>query len=169
MFLVRKIARAKWDSKEFPVEKIQADAITVDLRTRENSLSFWKSPAADDNSINDVALAMAATAAKLDAIDLVWFPYKNLREKLAWEDTLGETPFGEMATQHIDACQLDYEALGEIAHCITAAIKKQQRKRLAPRAIANLLASAVREERIKFDQLSEKVRKSVSDALQKAA
>lgn len=169
MFLVRKIARAKWDSKEFPVEKIQADAITVDLRTRKNTLSFWKSPVADENSINDVALAMAATAIKLDPIDLVWFPYKNLREELEWKDTPGKTPFEEMVTQHIDACQLDYKALGEIAHCIAAAIKKQQRKRLAPRAIANLLASAVRGERIRLDQLNERVRESVSGALQKTA
>ena len=42
MFLIRKIARAKWESKDdLSKEEIPADAVTVDLRTSDNVLSFW--------------------------------------------------------------------------------------------------------------------------------
>lgn len=140
MFLFRKISRVKWDSEKFPTGRIQADAITADLRTSENALSFWTSPTDDDKALNEVALAMVANPEKPGPIDLVWFPQESLREEFTWKDTLGETLYKKMADRHIDACQLDYEALGKIARHIVTAIKKQQLKRFKPGEIKSLLA-----------------------------
>lgn len=49
--------------------------------------------------------------------------------------------YKKMADRHIDACQLDYEALGEIARHITVAVKKHQLKRFKPNEIKSLLAT----------------------------
>ena len=43
MFLARKISLAKWSKKgELEVGEIAADAVTADLRTQDNKLSFWR-------------------------------------------------------------------------------------------------------------------------------
>ncbi len=43
MFLARKITQAKWRPKEgFADGEIAADAVNADLRTQDNSLSFWR-------------------------------------------------------------------------------------------------------------------------------
>ena len=141
MFLFRKISRVKWDSKEFPAGRIQADAITADLRTYENALSFWTSPTHDDKTLNDIALAMVTNPEKPGPIDLVWLPHEILRKRFTWKNTPGETMYKKMADRHIDACQLDYEALGEIARHITVAVKKHQLKRFKPNEIKSLLAT----------------------------
>ena len=45
MFVARMITRAKWDPKpELQTGEISADAVTGDLRTRYNSLSFGGAP-----------------------------------------------------------------------------------------------------------------------------
>ena len=42
MFLARKISRAKWPAtRELSVSEIPADAVTGDLRTQNNALSFF--------------------------------------------------------------------------------------------------------------------------------
>ena len=46
MFLARKISLAKWSKKqeqgELAEDEIPADAVTADLRTQDNKLSFWR-------------------------------------------------------------------------------------------------------------------------------
>jgi hypothetical protein len=49
--LARKVARAKWEPRsDLGDGTIAADAVTADLRTTENTLSFWRcnSSSADD-------------------------------------------------------------------------------------------------------------------------
>ena len=41
--LARKISRAKWEAtKDLGDGEIQADAVSADLRTMGNTLSFWR-------------------------------------------------------------------------------------------------------------------------------
>ena len=43
MFLARKVSLAKWSKKDELAEgEIPADAVTADLRTQDNKLSFWR-------------------------------------------------------------------------------------------------------------------------------
>ena len=73
MFLVRKITRAKWGSNsELSAGEISADAVTGDLRTQRNSLSFWRCRAETNGDVEDVALAIAAARDQVDTIDIVW-------------------------------------------------------------------------------------------------
>lgn len=56
MFLARMISRSKWEPKSrMHAEEISADAVTGDLRTQDNSLSFWRCPSGSAVELEDVA------------------------------------------------------------------------------------------------------------------
>ena len=62
MFLARKITQAKWRPKAgFAEGEIAADAVTVDLKTQDNSLSFWRCPTETTQDLEKAVLAIAAT------------------------------------------------------------------------------------------------------------
>ena len=57
MFLARKITRAKWDTgQELSAGEISADAVTSDLRTKENTLSFWRCRTETNGDVEDAVL-----------------------------------------------------------------------------------------------------------------
>ena len=61
--LARKISRAKWEAtKDLGDGEIQADAVSADLRTMGNTLSFWRCASASDDALGRTVLAMAAAA-----------------------------------------------------------------------------------------------------------
>ncbi len=169
MFLVRKISRAKWEPKEgLSAEEISADAVTVDLRTRDNSLSFWKCKSDSDKSVEDVALAIASKAQCVEKVDLVWVADGKLRDDgQILKDTDGETYVEDLVKKHVDVCMLDYVRLGKVARLVAAAIKANQYRRLTKRRIAQLLATAVEQGRINFDDLEEGVKTKVQNLLVK--
>lgn len=158
MFLVRKISLAKWCSQNGLAEyEISADAVTADLRTQGNCLSFWKCEGTD-TEISEVAMAIAAAGNRVDKLDLVWISNEQLKaEGQYWLDTRGRTPVIHMANKHVDVCRLDYVRLGRIAHSIAKAIKEGRYKRLPKRSVLRLLVSAVRQEIVDIPRLKGKV------------
>ena len=55
--LARKISRAKWDPKAgLTADEIPADAVTADLRTQDNALSFWACGSGDTRELDEVVL-----------------------------------------------------------------------------------------------------------------
>jgi len=72
MFLARMISQVKWRQLEWINEgDISADALTCDLRTLENHLSFWQCKDGSIKEIEDVALAIASGRDKIDKLDIV--------------------------------------------------------------------------------------------------
>ncbi len=167
MFLARKITRAKWSPKKgISTKEISADAITADLRTRDNNLSFWKCDPTSNESIENVALAIAATGERVDKVELVWISDDKLPDDCkTLKNTEGETPVTDLAKQHFDLCELDYVRLGKVAHIITAAIKAEQYHRLTESSVTKLLAKAVEQERLDLNDLKKKVKKKVKKLL----
>lgn len=79
MFLARKITRAKWDTGQgLSAGEISADAVTSDLRTKENTLSFWNCRTETNGDVEDAVLAIAAAGDRLDRLDVVWLAYDEL-------------------------------------------------------------------------------------------
>ena len=59
--LARKISRAKWEASDDLGEgEIQADAVSADLRTTGNTLSFWRCTSASETDLQRVILALTA-------------------------------------------------------------------------------------------------------------
>ncbi|MCY3669204.1 MAG: hypothetical protein OXH81_26405 [Gemmatimonadetes bacterium] len=159
MFLARKISLAKWSKKsELEVGEIPADAVTADLRTQDNKLSFWRCGDAEEIEINEAVLALSAVGTRVDKIDVVWLAADDLQnDGQTLQDTKERTPVLELAELHVDVCRLDYIRLGKVAQHIFTAIQKDQYLRLGKARVKQLLAEAVEQERIDPNDLQQRV------------
>ena len=162
MLLVRKITRAKWELPEdFSEGEIPADAVSVDLKTKSNTLSFWQCASASPENLDEIVLALAAAGEKIDTMDIVWLPSESLCKGLAHEGTPGETPIEELADRHVNVCKLDYVRLGTVAKRIANAIEKGNYKRLPKSRVAEIFVEAVQSGRVRLSSLSEKIREKI--------
>lgn len=162
MFLVRKITRAKWELPEdFSDGEIPADAVSVDLKTKSNTLSFWQCASASSEELSEIVLALAAASRKVDTMDIVWLPSENLCKDLAYEDTPGETPIEGLVDRHVNVCKLDYVRLGKVAERIADAIGKGDCRRLPRSKVIEIFVEAVHNGRVKLSSLSERIREEI--------
>ena len=167
MFLARKITRAKWEAtQELSAGEISADAVTSDLRTQGNELSFWQCGMGAEPEVEEAVLAIAAAGDRVDRLDIVWLSDDELQaDGQKWNETDGRTPVTELVRRHVDVSRLDYVRLGKIAHRVVTAIKGNRHLRLTKARVTTLLAAAVRQERIDLGNLQEKVRAEVRKSL----
>ncbi len=169
MFLARKITRAKWTHKKGQLAKgeIAADAVTADLRTRDNSLSFWRCSTETTDDLEKAALAIAAARDRVDKIEIVWLAEDELLDTGQYlKNTDGQTPVLELTRLHVDVCRLDYVRLGKVAHHIINAIEKKRYRRLSRRCVTDLLVAAVRQERVEISRLQKGVQAVVQKSLE---
>lgn len=167
MFLARKISRAKWDTqgnadRGLAVGDISADSVTGDLRTRENTLSFWRCDTDTDAAVDEAALAIAAAGERLDRLDIVWLAHDELQEDgHTLRDTEGRTPVADLTHRHVDVCRLDYVRLGTVARRVAAAIEARRCRRLTKVRVKRLMVTAVQQRRIVLDELADRLRAEV--------
>ena len=167
MFLARKITRAKWLQRpELAQGEIAADAVTADLRTNGNALSFWRCDTGAEDQVEAVALAMAASGDRIDKLDVVWIAERHFAEDgQTWEATEGRTSVAELRRRHVDLQRLDYVRLGNVARHVAAAIESEWCLRLTRRRVKMLLVAAVRRDEVALDDLADRVRDEVGRAL----
>ena len=164
MFLVRAITRAKWNAaNELSAGEIPADAVTIDLRTRGNSLSFWRCPTDTDVGAEEAALAIATARERLDRLDIVWLSDEDLQaDGQSLNDTEGRTPVTDMADMHVDVSHLDYVRLGRVADRVAEAIESGRYRRLSRASVRRLIEAAIAQGRIDIETLSERLRSEVA-------
>ena len=160
MILVRKYAPAKWKpSQALPQGVIPADAVTVDLQTSGNTLSFWKCRSAENDELDEPALAIAAAKQHIETFDLFWIPQSTLSEEgLTLQATPGKTPVKDLRNRHVDIASLDYGQLGKVARHVATAIKDQRCRRITQKEAKDLLMAALHKRRVKLDDLDKYVR-----------
>lgn len=161
MFLARKFSPAKWAPKKgLPKNGIPADAVTGDLRTQENTLSFWR---CDVRDVDEAALAIAAGADRIDKLDIVWIGDDDLRgDGHILSDSPGRTPVADLSDRHVDLRGLDYDLLGSVARRVAAAIDCDHCQRLTKTRVKALLKTAARDGRIDLEGLSKKIREEIA-------
>ena len=167
MFLARTITRSKWEPKQGLMSgEISADAVTADLRTRDNKLSFWRCSSGTEVDFENVVLAIATGREEVAKVEIVWLDDEDLRtdgQTLINSD--GRTPVAELVSLHVDVCYLDYKRLGKVAHRVVSAFDEGRYRCLTRARILNLMASAVRKSRVDLKDLKEKVRDAVLKTL----
>lgn len=170
MFLARKITRAKWlQGPGLGRGEIGADAVTADLRTSGNALSFWRCDSGVENQVERVALAMAAAGDRIDKLDVVWIAERDFAaDGQSWEATDGRTPVAELRYRHVDLQRLDYVRLGNVARRVAAAIASEWCLRFSRRRVKMLLVAAVQRGDVDLADLAERVRDEVGSALNTA-
>lgn len=164
MFLARKITRAKWgEQPDMPVGRIAADAVTADLRTQDNALSFWRCGAVSPAEISEAVLALAAGSERLDKVDLVWVAEADLRtDGLMLAETSGKTPVRSLADQHVDVRELDYGRLGKVAERVLSALRKGCYRRVTKGKVRSIFAGAIADRRLQHGELQRKVASEVA-------
>ena len=167
MFIARMITCTKWEPKQgLPPRKISADAVTGDLRTKNNTLSFWRCQSGTEDDFNDAALAIAAGRNRVDRVEIIWIDDQDLEtDEQTLKDTKGRTPVADLVERHVDVCELDYERLGKVAYRIVSALDKNQLLKLPRKRVKRLLVAAVSEGRVDIEALDEKVRTEVEESL----
>lgn len=144
------------------MDEISADAVTIDLRTPGNALSFWQCPTDTVSDVEEAALAIAVAGERVDRLDIVWFDDQELQDEgQTLRNSEGRTPVTHMAALHVEVFLLDYVRLGSVARRVVAAIEANRCHRLTRERVKKLIAEAVEQGRIDLDALSEKVRAEV--------
>lgn len=148
-------------------EEISADAVTADLRTQNNNLSFWQCAKGTRKEIDDIALAIAAGRDKIDKVEIVLIDDKDLEnDGQAIKASNGRTPVESLVRLHVDVMQLDYSRLGRVAHRIASAIAADQFHRVSKKRVERLLVTAITQDEIlQIEGLNEKLRPQVQKLL----
>ena len=170
MFLARMITRSKWEPKSgIESGEISADAVTGDLRTQDNALSFWRCGSGTGNDLEDTVLAIAAGRTDIAKVELVWLDAEDLQsDGQTMKDSHGRTPVRELAHLHVDLCRLDFERLGRVARRVDSALNEERYRRLTRVGVKDLLENAVRSGRIDINDLQDKVRNEIQTSLAKS-
>lgn len=164
MFLVRKISRAKWPGdRELSGGEIPADAVTIDLQTDGNALSFWECPTDESDDIEAVALALAAGRDSLQKLEIVWIADDEIIQgDVTIEKTVGRTPVTDLATTHVSMPRLDYSRLGTVAKFVVSALEANQHRVITKPRVKTMLVRAVEEGRIDVGDLKDKLRDQIT-------
>ena len=168
MFLARKIARVKWDAARNSARglaegEISADAVTADLRTRDDTLSFWQCATDANDEVEDAVLAIAAAGERLDRLDVVWLAVEDLQEDgHTLRDSAGRTPVADLVERHVDICKLDYVRLGKVAQRVDGAIRHERCRRFTKGRVKELLSTAVGQGRINPEALADSLRGEIA-------
>ncbi len=163
MFLARTVTRAKWIPKsEEATGEIPADAVTGDLRTRDNALSFWQCGTGTTRDLENAVLAVAAGRERVDKVEIVWVDDQELRaDAQAMVHTDGRTPVTDLVGLHVDVYHLNYVRLGQVASRVVTAFDEGRYCRMTRARVRELLVLAVKEGRLKADDLHWKVRDQI--------
>ena len=157
MFLARKINRAKWDpTTGLLLSNVRSDAITIDLRTQFDKLSFWKcgTSLTDEEDIQAAAMAIASANPSWGKLDIVWLHVEDFQQDTQiWEWVEGESPIQDLNDRHVHAIQLTYGRLGNLAERIVDAINANQIRRFDKDEIVKLLGQAVNQGRLNIEHL----------------
>lgn len=169
MYLARKVTISKWKAREDLAEgEISADAITADLRTKDNALSLWQCEFPSKEKSEDAILALAAAGDHLDKMDLVWLTSDALHaDSQQYVRTDGETLVADLAERHFDVKRLDYVRLGKVANCVMGAIAEGKCCRFSKSSVKSLLLSAVRQNRIQLSSLKKGVKEELEATLER--
>ena len=129
--------------------RVPADAVTADLRTQSNTLSFWRCGSANDNEIDDAVLALAAGRDRIAKLELVWVREADLQEDgLSLSETEGRTPVRDLVAHHVDVQQLDFDQLAKVTGRVLAALAEGRYRRIGRANVKRVLTSAIAAKRV---------------------
>lgn len=170
-FLVRKIATPYWrdDFDWLQVDEIPADRVTgkkTDLRTDNNTLSFWT--AETNEQLEDVALALASDFSRLEGFGIAWVESDAITgEGIRIQGKRGNTKVEDLADRHVDAVELDLRRLAIIAGRLAVAVRESGTfYDFTASEVATLLANAVVQKRVRVENLKKDLQPDVRNRVE---
>jgi hypothetical protein len=122
MYLARKVNAPSWDAKQDVVGDLSGD-LAREVQTKRNKLSFWR--CADATEIGDAVLALVtAPESTPDELYVVLLPEEEVRSIGAeLEPSKGNTVVETLRERHVDATNLSFGRLHELARRIAARVR----------------------------------------------
>lgn len=159
--LIRKINKAKWYQVDIENDSdVSADAITNCLKTTKNTLSVWYISSEED--LNNAVLALVSNLDHLETIDIVILEESLLENyNIRIVATPGETSIEELAKTHRDLAELTFSKIGTIKDHIVERIRTEHLKRYTKGSLKKLIQVAIKEGKLKLDDLKESVRENI--------
>ena len=165
-FIVRKISLRKWDPlPDLEDDNIQADAITIDLKTHGNALSVWGCES--EENLEDVALALASAGDCLNVVDVTWVEISSLPALgIQPQKTPGDTPVSDLKDYHLNIMNLDMRRITDLAQLFAQRIRQgKKHRRFSRPEVKRLITNAVKANRLLLDDLKEKIRDAIQSEL----
>lgn len=156
--MVRMVNKAKWDMSFNPAN---ADAITLCLKTKNNTLSFWV--VESEKTVDEGVLAIASANQNLDSLDIVVIDSGEFEaHEIKIIETAGQTACADLVSSHRDLAELDVRDLEAVSNVIAAKMRDNKVVRYNMSRIRGLIEDAIRAKRIDPENLHEGIRKKLT-------
>lgn len=175
-YYVRKIARAKWSSKECKnIESIfeyRADAIANDMRTTNDTLSFWKVDNLTQECLEPVIVINSLLGDTITRIDLICVPEERV-STFAFEQEDGDTVVQNYKKLHYNLVSLTVKSLLDFSEDVVLPILNEEEIkandpthealiiRIAQPRQLQLVAQWIDKGEIAFEDLKEKQKEAI--------
>ena len=171
-FFVRMLEKQKWDNPdlmELGFERIPADTITGDLRTKSNNLSLWSIEKRD--MLTDTVLALAIMRNKLTRLDIIILEKSEIdTNELKYENTPknSNTPLFNFDKNHYDLVNLDYNSLGRFSDIIIKNVgNKEMCIRYSKSTILKMVVDGFKKQKFDIDSIDQNIKNEIIKNLEK--
>lgn len=160
-YVARKYQPSKWDidSTFMIAEDIQADAVSVCLKTSSNTLSFWRCHD-DIDDLKEVALAVACKGTSIDKMHFIRFRQSDIFDLGFHLDEAPDnaTHIQDLMSRHLNLTHLTLTALSNFAHFMKDKARENVRcHTFTAHEVFDLLKNAIQADRLKRESLDEKL------------
>lgn len=179
-YYVRKIARAKWtsvvDDKEGTfdreIQNYRADALANDLKTSNDTLSFWWTDSLSEDDLEPVVLINSLLGDTISKIELICVPDEMITGYL-FEQTDGDTVVTQYKNLHYNMVKLSVKMLLKFAQDVILTILARKYeddeellvKRISKTEQLQLLKKWIQSGQLCFDDLNEKQKAALNKVL----
>lgn len=158
-YLVRRVQINNWmDGNNFlPVNKVKADGITIDLKSKANAMSFWEIESLDD--LNKISIALLTTRNELSDFFVVAIPKDSLQGKIEMVNNGGGgTAYKKFKSKHYDLVDIDLEKVIILIELILNSFKMGQIYDFTYEEHAKLLKELIDSGEINLSELQPKIK-----------
>jgi len=138
---------------------IQADALGACLRTKSNTLSFWRCHN-NDQDIAEIVLAIASSYEKLAKMNVILFRIEDITSNgFEFNETEGFTPIDDLKNRHLDLVHLTGQRILNFANFMKAHVRRNNNCFMFTKnEVTNILCKALNDNRIDLEDFEEKIR-----------
>jgi hypothetical protein len=151
-----------------PADEIPADAASTDLRTSNNTLSWWEC-SHTSTDVSEVVLAIASSMKVIEGMHLVLLPKVDVANEgvdLQVTPEHARIPIVELRHRHFDFANLTVGQVYHIAKKITASLQHAALfHSLTRRQVLDILCDAVSFGRLSLHDLDERARGEVQNRI----
>lgn len=160
--LARKITLGKWRGAEWAsVDKIPGDAVSNDLKTTGNALSFWRADV-EGKGEDAAVLALLGTLQRVETIDIAFIDGDTI-DGAVLDETEGMTLFSELRNLHTDIAEVDTKVLSTTAVALGREIYTEKTKRFTKQTVRQRLQEALDTNKLDWDMLPESMKSDLKN------